>query len=272
MSRRAPLPVVLVAVLLAGCGAGIAPQAPAAIAVATTPPTAPATPSPTPIPTATPTIAPTPTPTLAPTPTATPSRPPSAAYALNLFADGDFVPQHTFEWCVGASIQMAHNLVMADVRNSYEDQQAMWELARSHSTNSFNGANPRGWAQALNDIGIGPYELVSVPEYDEALRTAAAAIHATGKPVGLVMWRGRHAWVMSGFESIGDPAIHPDFSVTGIRVLDPLFPHGSGTWGPSPEPNTLLSPEELAAQFVIREPRRWSSNLQAGYMLVLPTS
>jgi hypothetical protein len=191
---------------------------------------------------------------------------------MNLYRDGDFVPQHTFEWCVGASIQMASNMVVAETRSSYEDQQQMWELARSHSTNSFRGANPRGWAAALNEIGIGPYELVSIPEYDDALRTAAAAIHSTGRPVGLVMWRGRHAWVMSGFESMGDPAIHADFTVTGIHVLDPLYPHGDGTWGPSPEPNSLLSPDELATQFVIREPRRWSTELGAGWFLVLPVA
>jgi hypothetical protein len=217
---------------------------------------------------------PTPTPTVAltPSPTAIPTLPPLTAFAFNQYQEGDFVPQHTFEWCVGASIQMALNLVMADTRSTYEDQQALWEMARDRSTNAFNGANPRGWAATLNDIGIGPYELVSIPDYDEALRTAAAAIADTGRPVGLVMWRGRHAWVMSGFESIGDPAIHPDFSVTGVRVLDPLYPHGSGTWGPSPEPNALLSPEQLATQFVIREPRRWSSELPAGYLLVLPTA
>jgi hypothetical protein len=167
---------------------------------------------------------------------------------------------------------MAYNLVATDVRNSYEDQQALWEMARDRSSNAFNGANPLGWAAVLNEIGIGPYELVSVPAYGEALRTAAAAIHGTGRPVGLVMWSGRHAWVMSGFESMGDPAIHPDFTVTGVRVLDPLYPHGSATWGPSPEPNSLLSPEQLAAQFVTREPRRWSGALPAGYFLVLPTA
>jgi len=190
---------------------------------------------------------------------------------MNLFQDGDFVPQHTFEWCVGASLQMAHNLVNSDVRSSYDDQQQLWELARELSAPSaFRGANPRGWAAALDQMGLGPYELVSVPDYADALRSAAAAIHTTNRPVGLVMWRGRHAWVMSGFESLGDPAIHADFSVTGVRVLDPLFPHGSGTWGPSPAPNSLLSPEELATQFVIREPRRWSAELGTGYILVLP--
>jgi hypothetical protein len=217
-------------------------------------------------------IAPTPEPTLAaPLPTVAPTPVPTLPFAMNLFQEGDFVPQHTFEWCVAASIQMAHNLVMPDVRADPTDQGQLWQMARDRSSNSFNGANPRGWATVLNEIGLGPYELVSVPDYAEALKTAAAAIRATGRPVGLVMWSGRHAWVMSGFESVGDPALTADFAVTGVRVLDPLYPYGSAMWGPSPAPNSLLTPEVLAAQFVIREPRRWSSDLAAGYLLVLPT-
>jgi hypothetical protein len=192
------------------------------------------------------------------------------AFALNLYEAGDFVPQYTFDWCVAASIQMAYNLVEPERRTARADQEQLWELARSQSSNSFGGANPWGWAAVLNEVGIGPYELVSIPNYDEALRVAATAIVETQRPVGLVMWRGRHAWVMSGFESVGDPVVDAGFLVTRVRVLDPLYPHGSGTWGPSPEPNSLLGPVELAKQFVIRDSRRWSSGLSAGYLLVLP--
>ncbi len=265
------LRLALVASLLAACQIGnpgerspamdrtAAPRAVASTATATVAPTV--RPSPTARPTPSPSPSPSPTPTL----------PPPTAFALNLYQEGDFVPQFTFEWCVGASIQMAYNMVAAEDRTSRDDQQTLWEHARALSSSSFNGANPRGWAAVLNEIGVGPYELVSIADYDDALRVAAAAIRDTGRPVGLVMWRGRHAWVMSGFESMGDPALDPLFRVTGVRVLDPLFPHGSGIWGTSPEPNSLLSPAELATQFVIREPRRWSSDLAAGYLLVLPT-
>jgi hypothetical protein len=263
MTARSPR-LLLAAIILAGCSIGTAAEPPSTVA-----PTVAPTAAPTPIPRERPTARPTPSPTVPPTPS--PTVQPPAAFALNLYVEGDFVPQHTFDWCVGASIQMAWNLVHAESRSSYEDQSALWERARSRSSDSFNGANPLGWASVLNDIGLGPYELVSIPDYDQALRVAAAAIRETDRPVGLVMWRGRHAWVMSGFESVGDPAIHADFTVTGVHVLDPLHPHGSGTWGPSPQPNGLLSPDELATQFVIREPRRWSSNLGAGYLLVLPT-
>ncbi|MEJ1177905.1 MULTISPECIES: hypothetical protein [unclassified Pseudarthrobacter] len=194
-------------------------------------------------------------------------------FALNLYQEGDFVPQYTFDWCVAASIQMAHNLMDDTGGGTWTDraqQNDLWEMARARSSNSFNGANPFGWAKVLTEVGMGPYEVVSIAGYEDALQAAARAIAATGRPVGLVMWSGRHAWVMSGFESLGDPGQFPEFSVTGVHVLDPLFPHGSGQWGPSPAPNTLITPEQLASQFVVREPRRWSSDLPAGYLLVLP--
>ncbi|HEX2140894.1 MAG TPA: hypothetical protein VHK28_01295 [Candidatus Limnocylindria bacterium] len=251
------------AAVLAGCSPAAAQ--PVVPAVATVQPTSAPTLAPTPRPTPVPTLAPTPVPTPSPTP-----KPEPQPFALNLFEEGDFVPQHTFDWCVGASIQMAWNLVRSDRRSSYEDQQAIWEMARDRSSNSFRGANPRGWASVLTELGLGQHEFTTIPDYADALRTAARALRETNRPVGLVMWRGRHAWVMSGFTSIGDPAIHDDFTVTGIYVLDPLYPHGSGTWGPSPVPNTLMTPEQLAKQFVIREPRRWTLGMQAGYPLVLP--
>lgn len=209
-------------------------------------------------------------------PTATPvptPRPAPRAFALNLYQEGDFVPQYTFEWCVAASIQIMHNLIDdtgGDIWADRAQQGELWEAARARSSNSFNGANPLGWAKVLTKVGMGPYTVVSIADYKEALRTAARAIADTGRPVGLVMWRGRHVWVMSGFTSLGDPDKFPKFSVTGIRVQDPLYPYGDQRWGPSPAPNALLTPEQLATQFVIREPRRWSSSLPAGYLLVLP--
>lgn len=71
-------------------------------------------------------------------------------------------------------------------------------MARAGSSNSFNGANPFGWAKVLTEVGMGPYAVVSIPDYGDALQTAARALADTGWPVGLVMWSGRHAWVMSG--------------------------------------------------------------------------
>ncbi|MDR6688694.1 hypothetical protein J2Y41_004289 [Arthrobacter sp. 1088] len=215
-----------------------------------------------------PTSVPAPVPAPLPAPVATPQ-----PYSLNLYQQGDFVPQYTFDWCVAASIQMMHNLIDDTGGGTWAgraQQSELWDMARMRSSDSFNGANPFGWAAVLTAVRMGPYEVVSIADYEDALQAAARAMASTGRPVGLVMWSGRHAWVMSGFESLGDPAQFPEFPVTGVRVLDPLYPYGSGQWGPSPAPNSLLTPDQLATQFVVREPRRWSSALPAGYLLVLP--
>jgi hypothetical protein len=191
-------------------------------------------------------------------------------FAMNLYRKGDFVAQYTFELCVGASLQMALNMATDQSRTTRDDQEALWAMARDTSFSPFGGANPRGWTATLNGLGIGPYELVSLPTFDEALAVAAEAIRATRRPVGLVMWRGRHAWVMSGFESTADPRTFDAFTVTGIRVLDPLYPHGSSVWGDSPKPNSLVSPETLAEQFVLRDSTRVNLGVPPGFLLVLP--
>jgi hypothetical protein len=214
-----------------------------------------------------------PAPTAIPTPTPLPeAQADPKPFAMNLYRKGDYVAQYTFEWCVGASLQMALNMATDDSRRSRTDQKRLWEMARDTSFSPFGGANPRGWTATLNELGIGPYELVSLPTYDAALTVAAEAIRATKRPVGLVMWRGRHAWVMSGFESTADPRTFDEFDVTGIHVLDPLYPHGSSVWGASPKPNSLVSPETLAKQFVLRDSRRVNLGVPPGYLLVLPVA
>ena len=164
---------------------------------------------------------------------------------MNLYRKGDFVAQYTFEWCVGANLQMALNLATDEAHRTRADQERLWEMARDRSSSPFGGANPTGWTAVLNELGIGPYQLVSIPTLDEALTTAAKAIRATKRPVGLVMWHGRHAWVMSGFEATADPRHADEFDVTGINVLDPLYPHGSSRWGKSPNRTASCHPRPL---------------------------
>jgi hypothetical protein len=207
-----------------------------------------------------------------PTPTSSPAPPTPQPdpFALNLYRQGDFIGQYTFEWCVGASVQMTLNILRPEDDRTRVTQQLLWERARDLSDSPFGGANPVGWVPLLNELGIGAWRLVSVPTLDEAVQQAAKAIRATNRPVNLVMWRGRHAWVVTGFTSLGDPAATDAFEVTGVHVLDPLYPHGSSVWGPSPEPNSLLTPERLGAQFVARTSGRIDLGVPPGYLLILP--
>jgi hypothetical protein len=206
-------------------------------------------------------------------------------FAIDLAGKRDYVAQTNFVQCVGASMQMMLNIMdEADDRTS-ATQRRLQVLARelsgpSRTGRQRQGASVRGWMGGLNQLGAGPYRLVGTTTLDEALRLGARAIRQTGRPVGMLVWRGRHAWVMSGFHATADPRVTDNFKVTAAVVLDPLYPHGSTVWGPSPKPREALTVTEVGRQFV---PRRQGSMLggsSAGsatmaalsgkYVLVLP--
>jgi hypothetical protein len=204
-------------------------------------------------------------------------------YRVNLATRADFVPQTTFVQCVGASVQMMRNIVGPDDDRSRRTQRQLQDLARAWSgptPRGFErrGASVRGWAAGLVISRAGPYRVVGADSLQGAMHLAAEAIRETGRPVGLLVWRGRHAWVMAGFEATADPLLADGYRVTKAYILDPLYPHGSKTWGPSPKPGSAISVAAVGRQFVPR--RRGASawnNLPGGswlagkYVLVIPT-
>jgi hypothetical protein len=196
------------------------------------------------------------------------------AYTYDLGTRADFVAQTNSVQCVGASMQMMLNMIRPGADGSAATQRRLQNPARAWSGQrpdgrERRGASIRGLAAGLTVLGAGPYKVAGSPTIDGALLMAARAMAATGKPVGLLVWRGRHAWVMSGFQATKDP-FKAGARVTAAIVEDPLYPAGSETWGRSPAPGEALSLKELGRQFV---PRRgsWSSpHLDNMYIVVLP--
>jgi hypothetical protein len=181
----------------------------------------------------------------------------ASPYALNLYRNGDFVRQTNLVQCVGTSMQMMINMLEASNDRTASTQLRLQNLARRYSDlisprPGRKGASVWGWAAGLNDLGYGPYRVAGYPTIDAALAAAARAIRFTGRPVGLLMWRGRHAWVMTGFLATADPRATAGFRVTDVNVVDPLYPAVSATWGPSPAPGQRLSVATLGRQFVKR--------------------
>ena len=206
-------------------------------------------------------------------------------FRLDLAGKNDFVAQKNFVQCVGASMQMMLNIMGDTNDRSARKQLELQNLARGLSGRrgdgrQRSGASVRGWSAGLNQLGAGPYRLVGTTTIEEAVEIAAEAIRETGRPVGLLVWRGRHAWVMSGFHATADPRTTDDFDVTAAIVMDPLYPYGSSVWGPSPRPREALSVKELGRQFVPRRSRSMAtgnspgssqlSALSGKYVLVLP--
>ena len=209
---------------------------------------------------------------------------PASDVCIHLARRSDFVAQANFVQCVGASMQMMLN-VMGGSDRTARTQARLQTIARSLSGPtrpgfSRKGASVRGWTAGLNELGAGPYRMVGTTSLDEALRLAARAIRETGKPVGLLVWAGRHAWVMTGFQSTADPRTAATFRVTRAIVMDPFYPHGSSRCGATPKPRQAVTPAVLGKQFVPRRGGSWAGALPGGggslsalagkWVLVLP--
>jgi len=259
----------------------------AAGAGADAPPPIPATAAPglpggvTPVPTATPTpaatSAPTPAATVAPTPAASPERSPGP-FAMNLYQKGVFVHQADKVWCVAAAAQNMLNVIRLGEEGRAPDtsaatQRALYDRIVELTTweDSHNGGTgPGGWAAILTEMGY-PYEVRTYESRPAALRAAAAALRATGRPVGVLAWAGVHSWVMTGFTSTADPSVTERFTVTGANVLDPWYPWISTRWPRSEAPAVPRNEKDLRENIL---PWNLASGPYPGrdgmYLLVVP--
>ena len=110
----------------------------------------------------------------------------------------------------------------------------------------------------------------SVRSRDGAIALAAAAIRDTGRPAGLLVWRGAHAWVMSGFDAVTDP-LDGTLDVTAVLVQDPWYPRVSSIWGPGQTPNTRIAVRDLAADYLPwRRPTARYPEKDGQFVVVLP--
>jgi hypothetical protein len=196
-------------------------------------------------------------------------------FAIDLFEEGDFASQARFDWCVPASILMMTNMIDVAADEALPTQGALDRLARSLSTERLRGAGsePEGWAGSLNELGYGPYEVRAERTRTAAIEVAARAIRTTGRPVGLLVWRGAHAWVMTGFRATADPAYTDDFAVTDVYVADPWHPRVSSIWGPAQPPNTLIPVRRMAEDYLAwRRPAVRYPEKDGRFVLVVPVA
>jgi hypothetical protein len=135
------------------------------------------------------------------------------------------------------------------------------------------GAEPEGWAKGLTQLGYGPYVVNVQPTRVAAIKAAARAIRLTGRPVGILAWRGAHSWVMSGFKATADPALTDTFKVTAVYIEDVWYPRISSIWGPSRRPDTLVAVGLLHEDILPwRRPTGRYPGKDGKYVLVLPVA
>jgi hypothetical protein len=138
--------------------------------------------------------------------------------SFDLYREGVFATQQTRNWCTAACIQMMLNITLDQRDHSKPNQQ---RYIRYH------------------DVARGTF--------DDAIRKAVGRLRRTGRPVGLLVDRGTHAWVMTGFCASGDPAASDDFTVTHVIVMGPLYPEQKR--GYDMAPGTKLTVERLREFF-----------------------
>lgn len=194
-------------------------------------------------------------------------------FAIDLYRKGDFVSQATSEWCVPAAILTMINVMDGEDGRDPPGQRRLDRLARSLSSPRLRGpgSEPEGWAKTLTRLGYGRYTVVAERTRTRALATAARALRLTGRPVGILVWRGAHAWVMTGFEATADPAWTDDYRVTRVRVSDPWYPRPTAAWGRPPAPDTRITLAALARVYrPWRRPLARYEELDGRFVLVLP--
>lgn len=195
---------------------------------------------------------------------------------MNLYRKGDFMHQATKDMCVAGSTQIMMNIIDPGKPNrSVAFQKKLYERGRRLSLNQAKlgpiGVDLSGWAQLLNTGGYGPYVVESAETRRGAIRKAATAIRETGKPVGLVTWRGAHSWVMSGFTADADPAHDNGFKVKAAYIQDTWYPYVSTIWGASDPPNTLVPVARLKEDYLpYQRPRARYPKRDGKFMLILP--
>jgi hypothetical protein len=171
------------------------------------------------------------------------------AGSLDLYRPGTFATQATWKWCVAASTEMMVNIVTHRTGDSAAAQRAIITWAKAHDVGNYGkkgGTDTVGWSRALAYFGAGSYQQVTAGSLAEALRIAATAIRTTGRPVGITVDDGKHAWVLHGFSSAVDPLTDANARITAVWVSGPLWPRQT-TAGYDPQPDTRLTAGQLAA-------------------------
>jgi hypothetical protein len=189
---------------------------------------------------------------------------------LDFYRPSAFASQATNTWCVAASSQMMLNMTLGQSDASSASQSTYIVYGQANDGGTYSaGTNPAGWAAILNRFGGATYSIQRFTDSASALKKAATRMRLTNKPVGMLVWKGRHAWVMNGFTATADPATTSNFTITAVFVSGPLYPRAANSSGYDLAPDTQLTPAQLSKYFTTYYDtvvRTWNN----GYVLIVP--
>ena len=192
---------------------------------------------------------------------------------MDLYRKNDAVTEATKWYCVPAAMLTMINIMSRGSEHSRDAQKELYRLARQLSPKTLvgRGAEPIGWARGLEQLGFGGFEVGVFATRRQAVQAAAKAIRLTGRPAGLLVWRGAHSWVMSGFQATADPAVSDAFTVTGVNIEDVWYPYVSSIWGASRPPDALVPVSKLKADWLRwRRPTHRYPGMDGRFVTILP--
>ncbi len=214
---------------------------------------------------------PSPGPGASPVASPRPSAPPGP-FAMDVYRKGDYVGELKDTWCVPAAMQTSMNIMNTAADTSEKTQARIFALARSIAPAPDGAAEPEAWATGLRELGYGNYQVTQKGSIAEAIHLAARQIRLTNRPAGLMVWRGAHSWVVSGFTATADPAVTPDFTVIAVRIEDVWYPRLSSIWGYSRPPDSLVPVGALSRDYLPwKRPTGAYPAKDGKFVLVLPT-
>lgn len=194
-------------------------------------------------------------------------------FAMDLYHKGDFVGELKDVWCVPAAMQTSMNIMDTNADTSRATQARIFSLVRSLAPAPDGAAEPEGWAKGLAELGYGNYTVTQKTTIKDAIHLAARQIRITNRPAGLMVWRGAHSWVMSGFTATADPALTNSFTVTAVRIEDVWYPRFSTIWGYSNPPDTLVPVSAIHIDYLPWKRPTGPYPVKDGkFVLVIPTT
>lgn len=158
---------------------------------------------------------------------AAPAAASSRPYARDVYFAAGYERQVDSRTCTAAATAMMMNFIARRDLNLGQLYILRWEQVRDALVDSVQrGSDPLGWSRAATYFSNRTprptvYAWEAYGSARTALRRAARQIAITGKPVGMLVAHGRHAMVMTGFTSAGDPSRTADFTLETIWVSDP---------------------------------------------------
>jgi putative peptidoglycan lipid II flippase len=202
-------------------------------------------------------------------PTASPTVLPGP-YSMDLYRPGDFVSEILDTWCVPAAMQTSMNMMSLTPDTTRDTQAKLFDLAVSVAGESYGGADPEGWAQGLTQLGYGKYEVGAKPKLVDSIHTVVKQIAITQRPAGIIVWKGWHSWVVSGFTATADPNVTDNFTVLSVRIEDVWYPRNSSLWPASRPPDSDVPVSKLSTDYVPWVEAKYFAGRDGEYVFVIP--